>query len=204
VYQNLTVKVGAFCEFYRKDVPVKLLKRLAVVVSLAVVVGATMASPAFATGTKWNVTGSANIKGSLTLKKNGGSAVTCTVTATGAVPTNEEGFAFLYSYNWENLSKCSNGSLWGWGLENKVEASGGKLTLGFDTCCVPHASPWSTGGGIWQGGGEVPFTNGSGTTNSHIDFNETEIGFNSWGESVTATGKLEIYRSGGLLTVSTF
>jgi hypothetical protein len=183
---------------------VKLLKRLAVVASLAVVVGATMASPAFATSTKWNVTGGAGIKGSLTLKKNGGSAVTCTVSSTPAVTLNEAGFAVISTIESENLTKCSNGAIWGWGLESRVEASGGKLTIAFSTCCGPYYAPWSTGGGFYEGGDFVPFTNGSGTTNSHIDFSETKIGFNANLESITATGKLEVYRSGGLLTVSTF
>jgi hypothetical protein len=180
----------------------KMVKRLVVAASLALIVGAVMASPAFATGTKWNVTGLASVKGALTLKKDGASPVACTIPAT---PVNvwNEGYATIGTFFYENIVTCANGLNWGWGLNTEVTPTGSKLFMNFTTCCTALAAPWA-GRTIFEGGNNAPFTNGSGTTASHVDFTETEIGITNKGEKVTATGKIEISRSGGLLTVSTF
>ncbi|HSS33349.1 MAG TPA: hypothetical protein VLL27_08740 [Solirubrobacterales bacterium] len=183
----------------------KMVKRLVVAASLALIVGALMASPAFATGTKWNVTGfaSASVKGTLTLKKDGASPVACTIPATSVSTFNEESAATIGTLWYENRVTCANGLVWGWGLDTEVTAGGSKLFMNFTECCTAVAAPWA-GRAMFEGGNDAPFTNGSGTTASHVDFTETEIGLTTKGEKVTATGKIEIFRSGGLVTVSTF
>ena len=109
-----------------------MMKRLMLVASMALIAAAVMAAPALASGVKWSATGQSvmGIKGTLTLKKNGGSAVTCALTATGE-PKNLEtgghwaaGYALgignnVNTFNW--MTKCSNGgtfeyNAWGRGL----------------------------------------------------------------------------------------
>lgn|GEM_PF-4148228 len=180
----------------------KLMKRLAMVATLAVIAAAVMAAPAFASGIKWNFTGSVALKGTVTLKRNGGNAVSCTV-STSMNTSNEAGGAHFGTPNNPIATKCANGEFWRWNIDGEVEWTGEEFLLWSIHADVPGLpAPWK--GLSWAGGGAPTFTNGSGTTASHLDFSETEIGITNWSEPITVTGKLEATRLGGLLTLSTF
>lgn len=182
----------------------KMVKKLMLVAALAVVAGAVTASPAFATGVKWSSTGEFAVKGTLTLKKNAASAVTCNLSAFG-LNSNVENQARLTTlgFPWAE-TKCSNGEWFYWMVNGSVEPAGSAFSLEFfESGALGASAPWSER--TWAGAVSVPFTNGSGATASHVDFSETQIGLTNKGEKVTATGSLKITtRAGGLLTVSTF
>jgi hypothetical protein len=182
---------------------VKSLKRLIAMSALVVAVGALMASPAFASGVKWNATGGFTMKGSLTLKKAGESAVTCNLSSSAAA-FNEENKATFATTSYPVKTVCTNGESFWWGAQGSVQYTGSEYLFNyFGTSGLPLAAPWKER--TWTGGAVPTFNNGSGATASHIDFSETKIGSTNKGEAITATGKIEMYRSGGaLLTVSAF
>lgn len=184
----------------------KSIKRLTVLASLALAAMAVTAAPALAEGLKWNATGLAGVKGTLTLKKNGTSAVNCELSGQ-ANAWNEEAQAMIEGFNnvWPYVNtKCANGEWFSWDIEGPMqegEAEGEVVyNVGFfQPCCGEGSAPWT--GRTWAGYSEPIFTNGSGSTPSSIDFNETVIGITNYNETITATGKLNVTRSGGLLTV---
>jgi hypothetical protein len=175
-----------------------MMKRLMVVASLALIAGAVMAAPAFASGVKWNATGRMMImKGTLTLKSNGGSAITCSIVGGQGETSNvEEAGYWSAPYNMPLTStKCSNGGTWQWSAGGEAYGEGGVFSLSEwgNGYFVSLGSPW---GGTWYGTGIEPvFTNGSGATYSHLDFSETAIGKTSLGQTITATGKVEVYNA---------
>ncbi|MDX6635467.1 MAG: hypothetical protein QOF06_1670 [Solirubrobacterales bacterium] len=182
-----------------------MMKRLMLVASMALIAGALMAAPAFASGVKWSATGTGvmGMKGTLTLKKNGGSAITCTLNATGEPKNVESGGSWSAKYllgpgnnvnNFNWMTKCSNGgtfeyNAWGEGFEG---GPGEFRINGFPEFWSPASSPW---GGTYIPDGELEyqFVNGSGSSYSYVSFNETLIGYTDSAALITATGKLEIY-----------
>jgi hypothetical protein len=184
-----------------------MLKKLMLVASLAVIASALLASPAWAV-TKWSSTGSpgsATMKGTLTLKKGGGSAVSCSVSVTSGTENRAEG-AFFASFLGSYTTKCANGLNWVWNAEGYA---GAKVGEGFPMRYFTGPSwgeaeaPWT--GTTWVGSNEgaPPFVNGSGGTQSYINFNETKLGLTNGLQWITATGKLTVEKNGGgLLTIS--
>lgn len=137
-------------------------------------------------GLKWS--------GSIKVFKNGGSEKTCTFPST-AVSNAEEGLFYFF-----NMSlSCTGGTHLFWEpnggaeYENVYRLSGVDLSTGF------HESPW----GLWHGEELViPWTNGSGSTQSTLNFNKTRLGTTSDGYSVTATGTVTATTyNGGLITL---
>jgi hypothetical protein len=186
---------------------VKLMKRLMVVASLALIAGSLMASSAFASGVKWNSTGRMmQMKGTLTLKKNGASPITCSILGGKGEAINREEAGFSVAEYWMPFTstKCSNGGTWQWSAGGEVNSSASAFYFsewGIGYFTFP-SSPW---GGTWAEvttGAPYLFTNGSGATYSHLDFNETVIGQTSLGQTITATGKVEVY-NGNTLTALT-
>lgn len=186
-----------------------MIKQVTVIASLALIATAVMAAPSFASGLKWNAEGTATVKGTLTLKKNGSSPVSCALSGS-ALTWNEAGQALIGGYSGLNpwiSNECTKGLYFSWDIGGE---EGSPVTLGksggylveFTGCCGGTgggSAPWT--GRHWIGAAGVPFTNGSGTTASHMDFSETVIGTTDFGETLTATGKLNVTRTGGLLTV---
>ena len=175
-----------------------MLKRITLLASLAVVLAAVTAAPAFAEGTAWSNTGALGIKGTLTLKRDGASAVTCTISGAPFIAENYGNEATYYVNLWPNTpTKCSNGENWQYASAGSVQGSSPFSLDGFAAGLGGQAAPWKE---TYSGtGSAVPFVNGSGSVMSHIDFKETWIGILSSGKKLTATGSLEIYRPGNLL-----
>jgi len=179
----------------------KLIKRLTIVASLALVVAAV--SAASASAAKWNYEGFVTIKGPVTLKKNAALPVSCELSGEGYV-FNEGTSAYIIP-NWPyTYNKCANGLYFGWTVPEDGEArlEGGHWTVSFAACCEGGAdAPWT--GRDWWGGSRPEFVNGSGTTASYINFNETKLGVTNYGETLTATGKVKVTRTweSGLVTL---
>lgn len=179
-------------------------KQLMLVAALATVLGSVTASPAFATSLKWSSPGEFAIKGTLTLKKGGASAVTCNLSTVG-LDWNEAGHAYFGTLGlpWAE-TKCANGEWFDWVAEGEMQLVGSVLKFNhFTSGPLGATAPWS--GRTWSGLSSPTFTNGSGATASHVDFSESEIGKTNLGEKITATGSLSVTtRSGGLLTIIAF
>jgi len=176
----------------------KLIKRLTIVASLALVVAAV--SAASASAAKWNYEGYATIKGTVTLKKNGASPVNCELSIEPWV-WNEGGAAHISPFWPYTFNKCANGLYFGWTMPEEGQAllEGGHWTVPISSCCEGGDAPWT--GRRWFGESRPEFVNGSGTTPSYINFKETKLGITDFGETLTATGKVNVTRYGGLLIV---
>jgi hypothetical protein len=176
-----------------------MMKRLTVIASLALVAAAVMAAPAVAS-LKWSSTGGFTLKGNLTLKKNGLNSVNCNLSMSLAAK-NEGTKATFGPVFTKTTTVCSNGGSAEWTARGEVKSEGGGLYFEALKSYEGWKAPW---GGEWNLTGIPPLTNGSGATATHVDFSETEIGYTGFFEPVTATGKLELYKSTGLLTVISY
>lgn len=172
---------------------------MAAATALAILAMAASASAAFATVHFSNT--EMTWSGTLTLKKNGGSAVNCTIKHPGwtAGPKSGEFVVFVEAPS----AVCSNGKSFTWEPEgaakDKEEGGTHHFSLEFhDGFAGWHAGPWGnwSGEAVWA---TVPWTNGSGSTASTITFENTKIGETQTHESVTATGTVKVAAPGGKL-----
>ncbi len=192
----------------------KKLRVLAITVGAVAALMAIAASPAMAelVGTKFSAS-TATVSGTnLTVKKNGGEAKTCELKAlTGKT---HEGGLEVYSQFWptfQTILECTGGtklwiSLMATGRYDTVTGAY-SLKLNYPGTGGGYVSPY---GGMYRIG--YPFkeifagwTNGSESTPSTINFNETYLGKQEPGltEDITLSGSLTATTStGGLLTLS--
>lgn len=174
---------------------------LATITALALAVTASSAS-----ATEWVQGTSGGIKWSgtsLTLKKNGGSAVTCTIPVGGITGTREAGgTAFLWNGIYPYITlKCSNGKNWQFvGAQYaEAETSAGVFDLRIaDYSGVVRESPY---GQYVQGEEAVgTFTNGAGATPSKLVFSEDKVSFElAGGGVITVSGTVNVSQSNGSL-----
>ena len=179
--------------------PNKITRRVATAVA-AVAMLALAASPAHAAQANWSTTASGlKFSGTLTVKKNGGSAKTCTGT-TGYGAAYAAGGFYATNAMFYRLA-CAGGGFLDVNAVGYADHSAGAFSLMFDYSSGA-TSPWS--GGVWyQDPFQVPFTNATGGNPSKITFNDTPIGVTSSLENVTATGTLNVTTStGGTLTLN--
>lgn len=183
----------------------KSVKRLTLFASLVLAAAAIMAAPASAM--KWNWTGFANLNGTLTLKKGGASPVQCTVNTNEQFAEPEAEFLEIGAGFYTNhVTTCANGLQWEWTvLHSSITKAlgGGKYSL----CCFranegyENLAPWSGTKYFLTLVNEPTWLNGSSTSPSYIEFNETKVGRTNTGYDVTATGKLEVKRLSGYLYI---
>lgn len=137
--------------------------------------------------------------GSVKVFKNGGSEKTCTF-PTEPPPSLVGSNQFFIS---EMTLSCTGGTSMRWdpkgsawfGTSYSLKFEDNQSQFGF------HEGPWMP----WAGEQvkNLPWTNGSGLTPSHISFNKTRIGINEDGSVVTATGTVNVTTStGGLLVLT--
>jgi hypothetical protein len=180
------------------------LKRLAAFLLLSLLAVALMAAPAFATGTTpiWQNPGKSTWTGTLTLKKNGGSAVNCTIKHSGDSSNGEGPAEFDILINWLfGSASCSNGKTFSWVPWG--EARYNTITHAFSLQLenisegFVEESPWGGQWGMYPIAGEstMAYTNGSGATPSKVTFNETRLGITEAKEVVRATGTLSVVNS---------
>ncbi|HEX6780615.1 MAG TPA: hypothetical protein VF125_01155 [Solirubrobacterales bacterium] len=190
------------------------LRVLAVTVGAIGVLAALGASPAMAelVDTKFNAS-TAKLSGSnLTVKKNGGEAKTCELKATTGKAGEATGSLQVYSQIFpffQVVLECTGGTI----LWVPLYASTGR----YDTVTGAYSMLLYTGVNreytspygkyiAGYGGKQVTtgWTNGSGETQSTVDFNETWLGALSSGlANITLSGTITATTStGGLLTLS--
>ncbi len=196
----------------------KKLRVLAIAVGAIGVVAALGASPAMAesVATKFNAS-TAKLSGTgLTVKKNGGEAKTCDLKATSGTASETNGTLTVYSlpvwYTLPTRLECTGGTQ----LHISMIATGK-----YDTVTGAYSLRSEYGGteggylspyGSYVGGYGQPsretvagWTNGSGSTSSTINFNETYLGAleSDHSAKITLTGTITATTStGGLLTLS--
>jgi len=181
--------------------------RLASTTALMVAMLALTASSAMAATAYWSDTDSGmKLSGTITIKKDGGSAKTCTLAANGG-DAYEDGEFDVYSAGIPAPStgrlklNCTGSTvLYMFGVGWATHASGA-FSLTFDNePILGQQSPYGT----WiQDTFQVPFTNAAGATPSQITFNDTHIGdlYPASG-AVTATGTINVRTlTGGVLTL---
>jgi len=182
---------------------VRTIGKLSLVASLALVALALTASLASAK-VVWSAP-EAYWKGSLTLKRGGANATTCTFgSGVAGTVTSEAHFeAVPNGWGWEVPcgSKPTTNMVWEPVGEAESDGKGGFRLNWYDPHLTAVQSAWS-GIGWSPGGANVPFVNAVGATPSHITFSETVIGIASGGY-VTATGTLNVVDwSGKSVTLS--
>jgi len=190
---------------------VKQLKILTVTALAACGLAALAASPASASivPAKFSSTSIKLTGASITFKKNGAEPRTCSISpaASGsitevnkALPANEASGATAF--------KCSEGSyvtvvMWGEALYDTV-ANKYSYRLFYEGFSSSNISPW----GNWLQatnslGAKGTWTNGSGTTQSTIKFENANLGYLNAGGTISLTGTITATTSaGGLLTLS--
>jgi hypothetical protein len=144
------------------------------------------------------------LSGTVTLKKGGESATTCTFT-TSNFNGSILGSTFLFQNGLYPLDVgCAGSKTFQWHLSgNPYWENGYYLELWGSSGTWAFLSPY---GEYYPYAelGLVPFTNASGGTPSKITFNEAEIGqVKAYGQTLTMTGSLNVTTgSGGVLTLS--
>jgi hypothetical protein len=150
----------------------------------------------------------------LTLKKNGGEAKTCTLSAVNGIAYQSEGVAEIYNNSFTLLTElnCTGGTL----LELPFYATVGRYNtitgkysvqltrVGSGVYSSPYGS-YNFAFNVPSGWVAAGWTNGSGTTASTINFNETVIGVlhSNTSTKLTLSGSVKATTgTGGLLTMS--
>jgi hypothetical protein len=197
---------------------VRKIKRLTAVTALALAAVAVTASVASAE-VKWSH-GSATFAGTLTLKRAGGNATTCTFTSRTASISGNYYFAIpLESEGWTSIPCGATGKMamapagsayW---VEEAGKTTGYYLGFGdwgFQSWGVARPSAWP--GINWYPSANelvaeeplVPWTNGVGATPTKITFNNTRIGETTAfpPQAVTATGTLTVLNGKTNVTLS--
>ncbi len=194
------------------------LRVLAITVGAIGVVAALGASPAMAesVATKFNA-GTAKLSGTgLTVKKNGGEAKTCELKATTGTASETNGTMTVYSqpvwYTLPTKLECTGGttlhiSMIATGKYDTVTGAYSLRSIYGGTTGGGYLSPYGAYlGGYGQGKETIAgWTNGSGSTSSTINFNETYLGTleSDLSSKITLTGTITATTStGGLLTLS--
>jgi len=157
-------------------------------IAAAIVPASAMAETAVFSGPmKWS--------GSLKIFLNGGSEKTCTIPSANSAGTSGSTFAFSQM----KLSCTGSTALEWWPIGEAYFESGYHLRVNDFQEAHFYNSPY----GLYvRRTFQVPWTNGSGSTQSTITFNKTEIGEANFGP-ITATGTVTATTTtGGLLTLS--
>lgn len=181
---------------------VRALAPVAVVLSsLAVAVPTASAAPA-----AWSPLGAVEEAGTVTLKLDGGSPVTCsniTLSGTafaGGMWTNAFGGLSTYALT------CDNGrAFWFRTLQNAQLVNGSYQVAGQGPSNAYEWAPFSATSHYAPVNYTAPFTNGNATTPSTITFSDTVIGTLSTDPSkpVTISGTLNVTTAtGGLVTLN--
>lgn len=182
-------------------------KRVSSVLVLALAAMALTASTAMAevqwshSQVKWS--------GTLTFKRNGGDARTCTFNHLADIDSSGH-YRPSGSHWWTWSVPCATPAVsMSWVPEGYPESDGeGGYELSFWDATEPFykSSAWSTvkwGPSVIEGDGVVPFTNASGGTPSHITFEEDSVGVTNYNfEPVTASGTIYMLTADGKSSVT--
>lgn len=196
----------------------KKLHVLAIAVGAICALAALGASPAMAESisTKFNAN-TATLSGTnLTVKKNGGEAKTCQLKATSGTASESNGTLTVYSqpvwYTLPTRLECTGGtqlhiSMIATGKYDTVTGAYSLRSEYAGNFGEGYISPYGTFlGGYGQNKETIAgWTNGSGSTPSTINFNETYLGVleSDHSAKITLTGTITATTStGGLLTLS--
>jgi hypothetical protein len=171
-----------------------------------VVLGSIVASSAMAetVAAKFSGTSLKVTTAGVTIKKNGAEAKTCTLSggaASGSVSGNS---VWLFNNFGNTVFNCSGGTQLSVLLtvEAVYDTVTGQYTLRQSSGANQNSSPWGTYTTLSQLNGS--WTNGSGTTNSTVTYNEAKVGqLNSGGGTITLSGTFTATTSSGtLITLS--
>lgn len=189
-----------------------MLKRASGAMAVVIAAMAIVASTASAE-IKWSHS-SGTWQGTLTFKRNGGNARTCTFTSSHSMNlTNPAWFRAIGTLGW-NVSCNSPASTMVWAPEGGAEGNPkeGYYLEFWDWLTFWsgewRSSPWSDR--TWRASVEgleekiavVPFTNAAGGTPSQVTFNNTYLGETNMNEAVTATGTLKMLNGSTSVTLS--
>lgn len=190
-------------------------KHLAALVASAlalVALAAVLASPAMASEVKAKFSAS-TIKlttAGITLKKNGGEATTCTLRGGSAAgPIGEENSLFIAGNDtWGTLGEfnCTGGKAMSMTLTGRAryDTVASRYFIRFlQTPSCLCISPWGGYSQKTEASTGFTWTNGSGSTQSTISFNEELLGTLNSGGTLTISGSFTATTSGNsLLTLS--
>ena len=171
-------------------------KSLRAVLASAVVAGALLsvgAGSAFGAYANWTPAGNVKEIGTLTLKLNGGSPVTCSFNGTG-------GTIVPVMIAQQTSQPCSNGGTLSGRFHQIGQNNGGAYSVDMRSGGGGFVGPH---GPFWAASVILPFNNGNVSTPSTIVLNDAIIGADVDGGWVTATGTLTVTTpTGGLVTLN--
>lgn len=186
------------------------IKRLSIATALALTAFAVMASSSFAS-VKWSHT-SAAVTGTLTLKRNGGTPKTCTLSGSSYTlktagsyfePVNPTGWKIGCGESFKYMEWAPTGSAiktakgYELGVYDILTWSG----FGYRESAWKDRT-WLPGYKAGLNEVEIPFTNAVGAIPSHLTLTNTFLGETNFGESVTASGTLNFLNGKANVTLS--
>lgn len=177
------------------------LRRLTALISLSIIAAAVTASPALAENIPtWQNPGITSMTGSLTLREDGVSPISCSFAQTFSATSNEPVASFAISVNhlgFQPVNNCSNVKSWTWEVEGVALYNATTKAFSLEQTGASEflqAEPWNFGG--WRGepvaGNSIAWTNGSGSTASKATFSEVFLGYTVGGHKVTASGTISV------------